>query len=58
MIAISNSDFKELLSCLEERATTFCDGEDLRSYNRRRRRKMLLRKLKRKYEKDTITPVP
>lgn len=49
MISVSNSDFKELLVCLEERIDGFFDDDDLREYNRYRRRKMLLRKLRRKH---------
>lgn len=51
MITISNSDYKELLTCLEERVGEFSHGDDLREYNRYRRRRMLLRKLNKKHGK-------
>lgn len=48
MISVSNSDYKELLTCLEERIDGFFDDGDLREYNRYRRRRLLLRKLKKR----------
>lgn len=50
MISVSNSDYRELITCLEEKIGEFSDNGDLREYNRYRRRKILLRKLNKKNE--------
>lgn len=48
MITVSNSDFVSLLESLSEIIDAYQETGDLKAYNRYRRRKLLLARLKKK----------
>lgn len=50
MITVSNSDFACLLECLSETIDTYQETGDLKAYNKYRRRKLMLSRLKKKMQ--------